>query len=222
MRRDRAGTWIHLDPKASDDDRLQAWHELNRRKLLALAGGSLASVVTSPVIAQKRPHGPVQSPRQGRSAAKPAEMATPDRLFFSAHEFATLEEIAEMIVPADTVSGGAKAARVPEFIDERLSESLDTDFRQSWRNDLAEIDRVSRLAFAKTFRNGTFAERARLLDWISRNESNPKEPAEYAFGTIKWQVTFAYYKTRIGVHDDLGYLGNVLLDEFLGTDVSKN
>lgn len=200
------------------DARHRAWVAMNRRKLLVLAS---AAVVAAPFPATAQ-RAKQTSERQAKTSPTgetgPAPAA--GQKFFSAHEFATLDEMAEMIVPADEVSGGARAAKVTEYIDQRMGESLDTEMRQSWRDDLAEIDRLSRNLFGKTFRAGSVAERSRLLDRISRNEAKPKEAGEYAFGTIKWQVTFAYYKTRIGIHDDLKYLGNTLLDEFLGTDVA--
>lgn len=141
--------------------------------------------------------------------------------FFSAEEFAILDEFAEMLIPADSVSGGARSARVAWTLDERLAESLDPDWRKSWHDDLAEIDRLSRLRFDKTFLAASRAQRNDLMRSISSNEADPKEPGEYAFGTIKWSVADIYYRTRIGIHDDLGYLGNVMQDEFSGTDVSK-
>lgn len=126
-----------------------------------------------------------------------------------------------MIVPADARSGGARAARVAELIDARLAESLNPEWRKSWKEDLAEIDRLSRLAFRRRFVDGTLQDRAKLMDVISRNETSPKEAGEYAFGTIKWTVTETYYRTRIGIHDEIGYKGNVIQDEFSGIDVSR-
>jgi hypothetical protein len=56
---------------------------------------------------------------------------------------------------------------------------------------------------------------------ISRHEAKPKADAEFAFGTVKWFVTFAYHKSRSGMHDDIKYRRNVLLDAFLGVDPSQ-
>ena len=118
-------------------------------------------------------------------------------------------------------SGGARAAGVAEFIDARIGESRDPEVRQSWRDDLEEINRISFEISGKSFVASSPVERTRILERISRNEASPKEPGEVAFGTIKTQVAFVYYKTKIGIHDELKYLGNAILDEFLGTDPSK-
>lgn len=143
------------------------------------------------------------------------------RTFFSAREFAMLDEIAEMIIPADDKSGGARAAGVAGMLDRSIGESLDPEWRQSWRDDLAEIDRLSRAMYRKGFLEASPAERLRLLTRISRNEANPQEAGEYAFGTIKWSVAEAYYRTRIGIHDELEYKGNVIQDEFSGIEVGS-
>ena len=93
-------------------------------------------------------------------------------------------------------------------------------WRQSWRDDLAEVNNLSQALFGKSFADGTFEQKTRLLESISRNEKAPKVPGEFAFGTIKWAVAETYYRTKIGIHDEIGYAGNVLLDEFVGIDIS--
>lgn len=172
-----------------------------RREFLILAAAAVAGAMAPPALAQSR---------AGAQKLK----------FFTAAEFRALDEIAEMIIPADARSGGARAAGVARFIDARIAESLDPAWRQSWKDDLAEVDRLARLLFGKPFADGTPAQKTRLLERISRNEARPSEPGEYAFGTIKWTVAETYYRTKIGIHDEIGYAGNVLLDEFVGTDIS--
>jgi hypothetical protein len=140
--------------------------------------------------------------------------------FFTASEFRTLEEMAEAIIPADSRSGGARAAGVPEFIDRRVGESLDPEWRQSWRDDLAEIERISQVIVGRGFVAASAEQRNRVLEGISRNERAPKEAAEFAFGTIKWAVAEVYYRTRIGIHDEIGYQGNTVQSEFTGIAVA--
>ena len=199
-------------------------HDMNRRRLIALIGGGLAGAVLPGAASAQQGRGKTSPASAEPRPAKPAAAAgpaAPGRKFFSASEFATLDEMAEAIIPADANSGGAKAAKVAEYIDARLGESLDLELRQSWRDDLAEINRLANGQFGKAFVAANAAERNRLLERLSRNERNPKEAGEHAFATIKWQVSFVYYKTKIGIHDELQYQGNVLLDEFLGLDPSK-
>ncbi|MEZ5850533.1 MAG: gluconate 2-dehydrogenase subunit 3 family protein [Hyphomicrobiaceae bacterium] len=185
--------------------------ELDRRRLLMLGAGSLGALAMTSEDAAAQ--------KGGRAAA--SKTAAPQR-FFSPAEFKLVDELAEMIVPADENSGGARAAKVAAFIDKRLAESRDRDIRQSWKDDLAEIDTLSTAMFGRPFMAARPDQRTKLLERISRNEDNPKEAGEYAFGTIKWQVTYVYYKTRIGIHDELKYQGNTLLDTFVGTDPGRD
>lgn len=194
---------------------------LNRRAALVLTGGvtagtALGLVAPTTGLAQKAAKAAV------RASEAAAGTGAPGLRFFSPSELQMLDELAEAIIPADDSSGGAKAAKVADAIDLKLGESLDSNMRQSWRDDLAEINRIAGGMFGRPFVRLSPSERERLLGRISRNESNPREPGEFAFGTIKWEVALHYYKSKIGIHDELKYQGNVLQDEFAGTDVSKS
>lgn len=162
-------------------------------------------------------------PARALAEAAQAANAAPTALrFFSKAEFELLDVIAEMLIPADAQSGGARAAGVARVLDERIAESRDPAWRQSWHDDLAEIDRLSRKMFGQVFVGTSEAQRHELMRLISKNEAKPSQPGEYAFGTFKWSIADVYYRTRIGIHDELQYQGNVMQDEFSGTDVSKS
>src|SRR5690606_23822131 len=113
--------------------------------------------------------------------AAPRAIATAagKRAFFSARELAILDEVAELIIPADAKSGGARAAGVAQALERSIGESRDPEWRQSWHDDLAEIDRLSRAMHGKGFLEASPAEREQLLTQISRNEADPKEAGEY-------------------------------------------
>ena len=178
--------------------------EITRRQALAVtAGAAAAAMAAAPAQAQ---------------ATKPAALAAGK--FLSARELAILDEVAELIIPADAQSGGARAAQCAEYIDARLAESIDPLWRQSWKDDLAEIDEVSIAMFGRPLLDASPAERQKLMERISRNEKSPRENVDHSFVTIKWWVAEAYYTSKIGIHDELKYQGNVDIDEFIGTDVS--
>jgi len=188
----------------------------DRRRALVLASMAMANaLLAARASAQSR----AQTGRKGTEPVLPSPGA--GRLYFTASEFELIEEIAEAIVPADEVSGGAKAAKIAEFLDRQLGESRDAELKPGFKQDIAEIDRICVEMHRRGFVKATAEQRSRVLARISRNEAKPKADAEYAFGTVKWLVTFAYYKSKIGIHDDLKYQGNVLLDEFLGVDPSR-
>lgn len=183
--------------------------EITRRQAMVAAGAAAAAaVVPDTALAQ---------------VTRVAAQAAPARAgrFFTAHELALLDELAELIIPQDAQSGGARAAKCAEFIDGHLAESIDPLWRQSWKDDLAEIDEIAVEMFGKPVLAASPAERARLMDRISRNERNPKDACDFAFGTIKWWVAEAYYTSQIGIQDELKYQGNSYIDEFIGTDVSR-
>ena len=64
--------------------------------------------------------------RRGRALA--GAIAAP-ATFFTRQELALVDELTEMIIPADEHSPGARAAKVAAYIDARLAEALDAKDR---------------------------------------------------------------------------------------------
>jgi Gluconate 2-dehydrogenase subunit 3 len=178
--------------------------KITRRQALAVTAGAAAAALPDAALAQ---------------TAK-VSATTPAGKFLTARELAILDEVAELIIPADAQSGGARAARCAEYIDARLAESIDPLWRQSWKDDIAEIDEIATEMFGRPLLQASRAERQQLMERISRNEKSPKENVDHSFVTIKWWVAEAYYTSKIGIHDELKYQGNGYIDEFVGTDVS--
>ena len=134
--------------------------DMNRRRLLALCRGAVgAALLPGMAGAQQKQAKPAAAKRPASEAVVPAGAG---RKFFTAQEFALLDEMAEAIIPADANSGGARAAKVAEFIDARLGESRDTEMRQSWRDDLAEIDSLSAASSGKACHTPSDAKPARF------------------------------------------------------------
>jgi len=71
--------------------------------------------------------------------------------FFTGEEYAMVDELTDIIIPTDEQSGGAKAARVADYIDQRLAEAFDASERDEWRKQLGLIDARSSKLHAKTF-----------------------------------------------------------------------
>lgn len=188
-----------------------------RREFLKLAAAAIAAAVPAGGAFAQKQAGARPAPAAQKASAAGSERGA--GTFFTRAELSLVDEVAEMIIPADARSGGARAAGVAAFIDARLAESLDPVWRQSWKDDLAEIERLSREMFGRRFLEASTEQRVRLLTRISRREADPKEPGEYAFGTIKWTVAETYYRTRIGIHDEIGYVGNTIQAEFMGVDI---
>jgi gluconate 2-dehydrogenase gamma chain len=129
--------------------------------------------------------------------------------FFTPDEFATLDELTEMIIPADEKSGGARAAKVAEYIDARVAEAFDSAERDRWRSGLNSIDALSKEVNGVPFLKAEPTRRIAILSRIAAAEKNPTEPAEHFFVALKSLTITGYYTSKIGIHDDLDYKGNV-------------
>lgn len=177
-------------------------NDLTRRDVLKLGAAAAAAGALS-----------VSTPL----AAQTAATAT----FFTASELALVDELSEMIIPADEHSPGARAAKVAAYIDARLAEAFDEADRTRWRDGLKRIDDLSRTSSGKTFVESAPEQRVALLTQISKNEATPKLPEELFFKDLKSRVVFAYYTSDIGIHRDIEYKGNTFQAEFTGYDVSQ-
>ena len=129
--------------------------------------------------------------------------------FFTDAEFPVVGELTEIVIPADEKSGGARAAKVAEYIDFRLSEAFEPVDRDEWREGLKLIEALSAEMHGAAFLKTTPEQRVALMTRISTNEANPQKPEELFFRTLKDATIRAYYTSKIGIHDDMGYLGNV-------------
>jgi len=162
--------------------------EMLQRTAAAAAAASLplANVVPSP----------------GSQAPKPK--------FFTPAEFAVVDELSDLIIPTDAQSGGARAAGVAAYIDARLAESFETEPPQEWRAGIKAVEDLSREMNGGTaFMAATAEQRLAVLTRMAAGESDPKTPAEKFFKQIKGRTIDAYYTSKIGIHDDQKYKGNV-------------
>lgn len=141
--------------------------------------------------------------------------------FLTPTEFATLDELSEMIIPADAHSPGARAAKVADFIDARLAEAWHQKDRTDWRGGLALVERLSQEVNKLPFMKASPEQRLAVLTRMAQNESNPKKPEETFFKELKSRVVQAYYTTEIGIKQEMEYKGNTFQSEFVGFDVTS-
>lgn len=144
--------------------------------------------------------------------------------FFTPAEFALVDELSDMIIPTDAQSGGARAAGVAAYLDGRLAEAFGTEGekdRTRWRAGLKAVEALSREMNAKAFMDSTAEQRLAVLTRMAANESNAKTPAEQFFKQIKGATIDAYYTSKVGIHDDQRYKGNVYqTGEYAGLDAT--
>jgi len=129
-----------------------------------------------------------------------------------------VEELTETIIPADSHSGGAKAAKVADYIDQLLRDTLDDNLKSTWREGLRLIDIMSQHYHGKTFLNASPEERIAVLSVLSENEKLTELPEVRFFVTLKDLTVTGYYTSKIGIHDELEYKGNRILKEYVGCD----
>ena len=140
--------------------------------------------------------------------------------FFSKDDYAALDELTETIIPTDSHSPGAKAAGCAAYIDRQLTESVDEEGKEQFRTGLRALQAISKQKFGKSIAEATEEERISLLHGISQHEQDPKTPEEKFFNTLKHATAFAYYSSKIGIHQEMEYKGNVYLEQFVGTEVT--
>ena len=151
--------------------------------------------------------------------AAPLALSAPEPgapLFFTKEEFATLDVLTELIVPTDDHSPGAHDAGVASFIDKTVAEAFLPEDKTSWRKGLAAVNQVSHSMFDKAFLQISKDQQIELLKKISQNEKAPKTEPEKFFTQLKQSTAFAYYSTSIGIHQEIEYKGNIILEEFVG------
>ena len=188
--------------------------KMDRRALLQLLGSApLAAgfvwteaevVAAQQQVRQARGGAALQGPR---SAFKPK--------FFTAHEYATVTMLSDMILPKDDRSGGAVDAGVPEFVDFMM---IDQPARQvPMRGGLQWLDQECNSRFNKTFRASTAAERGQLLDEISGLEpARPDQSHGLAFfRSFRDLVATGFWTSEMGIND-LKFMGNVFVKDWNG------
>jgi len=145
-----------------------------------------------------------------------ARQATPFKpAFFTAHEYATVAVLVDLIIPRDERSGSATDAGVPEFMDFMM---IDQPRRQiAMRGGLALVDRLATDRIGKRFVSCTDRERRLVLDEIAYT-SNPDAAMSHAivfFSSFRDLTASGFWTTKMGVAD-LQYQGNTFVSEWNG------
>ena len=170
--------------------------ELTRRELIQISAAAAVAAVAQPGVAAE---------------------STPK--FFTAGEFAILDELTELIIPTDDHSPGARAAGVAAYLDRRLAESIEDETKKQWHEGLKRVDSLSQEMHGKAFLQASSGERVAVLSRMAGNEEKPQTADERFFVELKYNTADAYYSSKIGIHQEMEYKGNVLLPEFVGYEL---
>ena len=131
----------------------------------------------------------------------------------NAHEYATLQKLADLIVPADEHSPGAVESGAAEFID--LLASQNPELAAIYTGGIGWLDREMERRYKTNFWNARPDQQTAMLDLIAyrKNESPELGPGIRFFDWARMMVVDAFYTSPAGVKD-LGYMGNTAVQKF--------
>ena len=135
--------------------------------------------------------------------------------FFNPVQNEMLEQLAEMILPADDHSPGAREAKVSLFIDLMIAHSS-RESQELWTSGLKLVDAEAQKRFERPFSKCESAQREQILTAMAAGEAEPKTALEQFFARLKLMTIDGYYTSAIGIHRELQYKGNAVLPEFPG------
>ena len=138
-------------------------------------------------------------------AARSTEVSPEKLLFFNPHQFRTVDVICEIVIP-QTGTPGARAAKVPQFIDLLLAQR-ETQMQSGIAAGLRWLDQRSRELFGRDFVDASPEQQIDLLTRISSPDSLEATLGQVFFNQIKNLTAFGYYTSKEGLEQELGYAG---------------
>jgi gluconate 2-dehydrogenase gamma chain len=172
--------------------------EITRRDVLQRLALAIAAAGTIDAVDAHEAH---VAARQAAGAA--GGKYAPKAL--SAHEFATLERLTDLLVPADD-KPGALQAEVAPWIDTLLN--VNADLKAKYTTGLAWLDAAIQASSAKDFVTATPAQQTALLDVIAyKMNRTPENAAGIDFFVLARRMTCdGFYTSPVGMRDV--YMGN--------------
>jgi len=188
----------------------------DRRQWLKTSATVLgATLLPLPAVAEETPQAETAP---AAPQVKPAAESKSAARFFTPAQHALVDELSETIIPADSHSGGAKAAKVADYIDQVLRESLDDNQKALWREGLRLVDLMTRHYSGKSFVDASPEEKIAVLTVLSDHDRMTDLPEVRFFLDLKRLTVRGYYTSKIGIHDECEYKGNRILQDFVGCD----
>jgi hypothetical protein len=126
---------------------------------------------------------------------------------FTAHEYATLERLTDLIIPVENGAPGARAAGAAAWIDMISSEN--DKLKAVYRSGFTWLDQAMKSRGARAFVSATPEQQAALLDLIAyrRNQSPELADGIEFFTWVRRMTVDAFYTSEIGIRD-IDYRGN--------------
>lgn len=134
--------------------------------------------------------------------------------WLSPEELETVTTISEIIIP-ETDTPGATAAKVYQYVDFVMSEAPEN--RQNvLRQGLLSLDGVSRERYGKDFNRLETEQQVALLDPMAEPGAGADGDGAEFFREIKALTVEGYYRSEVGMREELGFHGADFLDSFDG------
>jgi hypothetical protein len=168
-----------------------------RQALQSLAGISVAGALPQRTLSQQQPaaHTVAETPKLDTAVADAAAEGL--HPFFSADQFAALERLAEVLMPAAGDSPGAKAAGAAEFLDFLISASP-ADRQAQYRDGLDKLNADARSRYGKAFAELAPGQIEALLTPLREawTYAEPADPLALFLRIVKMDVMHATMNSR--------------------------
>lgn len=132
----------------------------------------------------------------------------------SQEQLATVGSLVELIIPT-TETPGAKTALVDRYVDGVLRTAA-PNTRTRFLEGLAWIDSRSTVLFNAPFNSATPAQQTELLTRLAATPSSEADAGAQFFAAIKSMTITGYYTTEIGLRQELGDSGVLMLPSYPG------
>jgi hypothetical protein len=180
-----------------------------RDSLKALTLGSLTGIglLTPEAKAGTPADTPIVVPGGRTKAEAIRDTALMKQKFFNEHELQTVRVLSDIIIPADSRSGSASQAKVPEFIEFMMKDQPSNQIPM--RGGLRWLDNQCQKRFQKPFVQCTKAQQIAMVDEIAYPEQAKPEMSQGVafFNRMRNLTATGFFTSQMGIKD-LGYMGN--------------
>lgn len=189
----------------ADHHLVQITESTDRRDVLRTLGAAAVLGALTPSLAQ---HVHQMAASDKKSASGPYQPKA-----YNAHEYATIQRLADLIVPEEGAQGGALAAGAPEFID--LLSSQNSELKEIYTSGIRWLDSAMQKRGSQAFVSASPTQQTALLDLLAyrRNRTPELAPGMRFFEWARKMAVDAYFTSAVGIKD-LGYMGNTAVAEF--------
>ncbi|MBV6429929.1 MAG: hypothetical protein IANPNBLG_00032 [Bryobacteraceae bacterium] len=211
---------------------LVSFEAFDRRELVRKLALALTAMGTLDLADAQHVHEEARREKTARGAYTPKALKP--------HEYKTVTRLAELIVPADDVSGSAADAGAPEFID--LLCSHNEQLADIYHGGLAWLDAEMRKRHGSSFLEAGEGPQTAILDALVAADRTERErrteelvyrrspdykdfsgytvnragglgPGIHFFDWVRKMSVDAFYTSPIGIKD-LGYMGNRAVSKY--------